>query len=273
MPWLSDNYKWLFDGVGGAFALAVAVWLLRWRVKRKKSAEDYQNTTQGAKSSTVSLLPTATGTASPALAAGRDIHVNYVAPTSGRPSHLSVLKEPESLTVAPSPNFQFVGAKEKRVFVSPLSQDGICDPRKKKEDDNSVQALVLKFENGVSSDRKIARALNVIAKVRFSCASGGTERVLNYGVWLNSPCNSTDMGIGDTRELVLVCELGDKLVTFEDRREPNHQFYDGFSYLDVGDVDRLEIVDITLIDKNTQTMLKRKFKVWRDGVRFCVSEM
>ena len=76
---------------------------------------------------------------------------------------------------SPSPNLQYVTAKEKRVFISPLARDGVCDPHNEEERGNSVQALVLKFENRVLTDRKIARALNVIAKIRFKSKDGVTN--------------------------------------------------------------------------------------------------
>jgi hypothetical protein len=114
--------------------------------------------------------------------------------------------------------------------------------------------------------------MNVIAKIRFRSTVGDRERVIDYGVWLNSPCNSTDMGTGDTRELLLMCVMDDgSLESFEDRREGSHQFQDEFSYIDIGCVDGLEVVEITLIDRNSQAILNCKFRVWRDGIRFCVA--
>jgi hypothetical protein len=78
------------------------------------------------------------------------------------------------------------------------------------------------------------------------------------------------MGIGDRRELVLMCVVDNKLVTFEDRRSEHHSFHSNFSYTEDGDVDGLEIAHITLIDKNTQASLERTFKVWRQRARFCL---
>ncbi len=64
---------------------------------------------------------------------------------------------------------------------------------------------------------------------------------------------------------MLVCEMEGKLVSFDDRREAGHQFYDQFSYIEDGAVDGLEIVEITVIDKSTQATLNCKFRLWRDG--------
>ena len=69
-----------------------------------------------------------------------------------------------------------------------------------------------------------------------------------------------------------MCDVNDRLLCFEDRREGNHEFYDEFSYFDSGPVDGLETAEITLIDKQTQATLNCRFRVWRDGLRFCVAQ-
>jgi hypothetical protein len=209
------------------------------------------------------------GETSPAFAAGRDIHVNYVTPTGAPSVPSGDSGDPQAAEA--SPNLEYAGSREKRVFVSPLAQDGICDPRTSEEHENSLQALILKFENKVLSDRKIARAMNVIAKVRFESPDRIRQRAIDYGVWLNSPCNSTDIGIGDTCELVLMCVMDGNLVTFGDRRSDN-RFHSGFSYIDDGDVDDMEMVEVALIDQHAQATLNCKLRVWRQGASFCIAE-
>jgi hypothetical protein len=262
--WVPNNH-WLAPLLF-VIGSVLAIWsVFRLFSSRSKAPDErYQHNESGVRSELQ-------GVGNPSLAAGRDIHFNIgTLPSALAPSGLSQESKPE--TLAPGPNLEYVTSKEKLVFVSPFARDGICDPRSLEERRKSLQALVLKFENRVVTDRKIARAMNVIAKMRFTSEDGVRQRVIDYGVWLNSPSNSTDMGVGDTRELLVVCAMNDKnLVGFEDRREGNHQFYDQFSYLDDGSVDGLEIVEITVIDKNTQATLRCKFRVWREGARFCVA--
>jgi pyrimidine deaminase RibD-like protein len=210
------------------------------------------------------------GKRSSAIAAGRDIHFNYGATPATEASVRSAASRKRAVA-APNPNLQYVTSKEKRVFVSRFAFAGISDPRDQKEREKSLQALVLKFENRPLANRQIARASNVIAQIRFKSTDGTRQRVIDYGVWLNSSRNSTDMEVGDTRELVLISVMDGKLVAFEDRREENHSFHDEFSYIEDGDVSGLEMVEVTLIDKKTQTTLNCKFRVWREGARFCVS--
>jgi len=233
-------------------------WLLTfWRKSKRKSETTL--TAQGAK---VTDSPVASGSGI-VQEVGTTHHHYY----GGQHHKQAPLPERER----PQPNLEFVGSREKWVFISPFASEGICDPRTADEGDKSVQALVLKFENKVLPDRKIGRALNVIAKIRFLSKERATERQINYGVWLNSPCNSTDIGIGDTCELVLVCVVKNQLISFEDRRTEGHSFRSHFSYIDYASVEELEYVEITLIDKNTQATLQRSFRLWRDGARLCLA--
>lgn len=173
----------------------------------------------------------------------------------------------------PSPNLVYSGARRKNVFVNPWPDGGICEPRTTDERAKSLNALVLKLENR-RGERKISRAMNVIAKLKFRHQNGATERDIDYGVWLNSPCNSTNIGIGDTRELVLLCVLNGTLITFEDKRVDSLDFRaEGFSYIETCDIDQFDRVDITLIDQTTQAYLHLKLKFWREGASFCTSEV
>jgi hypothetical protein len=175
----------------------------------------------------------------------------------------------------PIPNLVYAGAKRKWVFISPSQDEGICDPRTENQRTKSVEAFLLKFENRKAGiDGKIGHALNVIAKMKFRHKNGVRERDIDYGVWLNSSCNSTEIGIGDTRELVLLCVLDKDIVTFEDRRSGNRVLgYAGFTYIQEGDAEDYERVDITLIDQNSQASLSIKLRVWREGGSFFSTEL
>jgi|HubBroStandDraft_6_1064221.scaffolds.fasta_scaffold07978_3 hypothetical protein len=174
-----------------------------------------------------------------------------------------------------APNFVYVPGKRKSVFISPWAREGFCNPLTQHQRENSVDAFVLKFENRKpESDCTIGRGLNVIAKLKFHHKNGVTARDIDYGVWLNSPCNSTDMGIGDTRELMLLCVLESGVVTFEDRRSGNRYFdSEGFSYFEYLNIDDYNRVDVTLVDQNSQATLSVKLKFWREGANFCTSEL
>jgi hypothetical protein len=174
----------------------------------------------------------------------------------------------------PEPNFVFVGGKRKAIFINPVAREGICDACTVEELEKAVDAFVLKFENRKPENHvKIGRALNVIAKMKFHHQNGVTGRDIDYGVWLNSSCNSTDFGVGDTRELVLACDPNGTFVTFEDRRTDSRIFAHGFGYFDSLEIEGYDRVDITLIDQNSQVSLRIKLKFWREGEDFYWSQI
>jgi hypothetical protein len=258
--WLSDNYKWLFDGVAGAAIIGFAGYLLtRWTASQK------YRTDMRAEGSSVSHSPIVGGTHNSQVAPiihAENVHFAAVATPGAASTRVSTRERP---------NIEYVGPREKVIFVSPTSTEGIGDPKSIDEREKALQCLVLQFENKILSDRTISRARNVIAKMNFRSENGTRSRSISYGVWLNSPCNSTAFGIGDTQELVLMSSTGEDLFAFDDRRSPGHSFYDEFSYFEHCDVEGLRIVDVTVIDKDTQVVLFRKFKVLREGARFRVA--
>jgi hypothetical protein len=183
--WLSDN-KWLFDGFAGAFIIAFAGYLLtRWT-----SSQPKDRTSIRAEGSSPSNSPMVTGTHNSQIAPiihAENVHFIPAATPSAPPI-------PVGRTARP--NIEYVGSREKSIYVSPYSRDGICDPRTDVEHKKALWCLVLQFENRILGDRTISRARNVIAKMTFQSEDGVRRRSISYGVWLNSPCNCTDFGIG-----------------------------------------------------------------------------
>jgi hypothetical protein len=248
--WIQQHYEIV------TIAIAAAGLVLGWFQLRKKESS---GTTSSVNHSAVNHSP---------IISGSHNQIN-IAPGSSTPKQAEL---PQAQRVVP--NFVYAGARQKDVFVSPWPRDGICDPCTEDQRKKAINALVLKFENRIATtDRKIARALNVIAKMRFHHKNGVRQRDVDYGVWLNSPCNSTDIGIGDTRELVLMCVLEKGLGTFEDKRTDNRDFYsEAFSYIEFTDIEGYDRVDIVLIDQNTQASISQKLRFWREGGDFCTSE-
>jgi hypothetical protein len=256
-------YEWVFSGIGVA---VLGYFLQRWFRFGQNAAATL--TAQGAK---VTGSPVASGdNISQQVSAPVIHHAEHV--TFGLPAH-EQLSPPK--TERPVPNLVYAGGKRKSVFISQLPNEGICDPKTEEEWESAVEAFVLKFENRKpKGERKIGRALNVIAKLKFRHKNGATERDIDYGVWLNSPCNSTEIGIGDTEELVLMCVLDNKLVTFEDRRSGNRfSGYEASTYIHDGDVEDYDRIDITLIDQNSQASLSLKLRVRREGASFYTEEL
>lgn len=261
--WVPQNH-WLVPSLF-SFAIALLIWsLFLWRAAPVARSDGSPLALQDVKSSQT------LGASSPAFAAGRDIHVSY-APPAHVPTTYSETTTSKPDLVAKSPNLEYVGSRERRVFISPDARQGICDPQTSEERDKSLQALVLKLENKILPGRNITRARNVIAKIRFQSEDGVTQRLIDYGVWLNSASNTDDFGIGDTRELVLLCAMDGSLLTFEDKRVDGDRYMPGFGWFEDSNVDGLGMVEVTVIDRETQHVLNVKLKVWLDGNRFCVA--
>jgi hypothetical protein len=174
----------------------------------------------------------------------------------------------------PRPNLVYAGSEQKQVYIGQWSFEGICDPHTEEQREHSVTGVVLKFENRPESDHTIGRAMHVIAKMRFLLPHELDERAIDYGVWLDSPCNSTDMNVGDTRELVLLCVVNDKLFTFRDKRTGNRDFgseaFSYFIYAEIGNFDRVEVM---IIDQHSQVSLSRRFKIQHKGTIFDIREL
>jgi hypothetical protein len=126
---------------------------------------------------------------------------------------------------------------------------------------------VFEFENTPSDNAD--EATDVIAKIRFRSLDDKTEEQIPYGVWLNATLNSVDMGIGDTRELVVLCVNSDrKLCAFSDRRSVGHGFHSAWSWFDTHIVEGMESVEIRILDQKTGTVKKFVRRVSFDGEQF-----
>ena len=256
--WFSQNYQWVFSGIG---VLIVAI-IVQRLTSRKESKHESKSTTEITRSA-LDHSPVATQTFH-----ADQIHIGHAVAT---PPVIRAMKSKQE-----RPNLEYAGSRRKDVFVSPWPANGICDPITEEQRKTAVHALVVKFENRVSvGGERITDALNVIAKLKFRHKNGATERDIDYGVWLNSPVNCTDVGIGDTRELVLLCDLDGEFMTFEDRRTDNRdKFYaEGFSYIEHFELTGYDRVDITLIDQSTQATASVKLKFWREGESICTAQL
>ena len=90
--------------------------------------------------------------------------------------------------------------------------------------------------------------------------------------WLHqhTPCNAIDIGIGDTRELILLYLDSGTFRTIEDRRAADRDFsLEPFSYVESHDIDGFVAADVAVIDQNSQMVLRFSLKFWRDGASIC----
>jgi hypothetical protein len=242
-------WEWVFSGIGVA-GIALLIELLR-----KKKSQSASVAVQGGKIDRSIVT------------SGRDIEIevhehNYPASVSSAPK------------AKPLPNFSYVGPQSKFVFISDFPRDGVHEPHNEDEQSDAVYALVLKFTNEVIPGHTVGRALDVIATIKFRSDDGATAQRIDYGVWLNSPCASTGLEVGDTRELLLLIDAHDQsLRTLEDRRT-DINYPDQFNYLRVAIVTHLlNSIEVTLTDQRSQATFYRKFRVWMEGAHFNVADI
>lgn len=193
-------------------------------------------------------------------------------------------------TLPRAPNLTYAGYKQTTVYISRDPRRGISDQRtdaefedaefEDAESEKALQALTLKFENRPILGQTVGRAINVIAKLSFRSPNRETERILDYGAWLNSPCESVGIDPGDTRRLVVMCADNNHLVTFGDKRAQGsfvrrlpRRMTSYLPYLEREPVDGLELLDVALTEKNTQTIVTYAFRVRWDEGSFCVSQL
>jgi hypothetical protein len=240
-------------GIGGSLVATGIAWLIRTLLGRRKKQAAAAPVQQD-------VSPVMTQTFQPIV----NIHpsISLEPPPTPRRAGLDTDEPPSRL-----PRFEFKGSREKPVYISPDALSGITDPHDAKEWEKSIKALLLRFEN-TSSGGANARAMDVIAKMSFRSLNGVTEQSIDYGVWLNSPCDCTDMDVGDTRELVIICVSDGTLSSFDDRRQGSHTFHSEWSWLDERPVDGLEAVEIRIIDRRTGASQEFALRIGYDGGHF-----
>ena len=172
VKWLLDHYQWV---VGTILVPIALIFLKKWADSSKKpnntrATGDLQNS-----SVSNSAVSRASEVNQNINAPVFNVNVGQSAPPRNTPAK----------TEQAVPNLVNMGPKQKYVYVGRWPREGISDPRGEEQREVAVPALVLKIENRIlSDDRKIVRALNVIAKLKFRNKNEGAEHHIDYGVWL-----------------------------------------------------------------------------------------
>jgi len=249
-----DQWQQWALGIGGSLGAACIVWLCTRLFGNRKRIG----------SSATVQSPILTQNFQPVI----NVHTSVVG--SVEPVKQKLKDRDEGSRTKPLPHFQYRGHREKPVFINPYARFGIHDPRDSKEIEGATEALVLRFENEPRGTMT-ARAMDVVAKISFRSSRGNREEI-DYGIWLNSPCDCTDMEVGDTRELMLIAVMDGKLSGFDDRREENHDYDSEWSWLADREIDDLASVEVRLIDRRTAATRKFSFQIKYDGKHFDVRD-
>ncbi len=141
-------------------------------------------------------------------------------------------------------DFAFVGTAIRTLQLNPDAHDGIDEHT----NENGVvlpNVLVLRFSNLPPREGVATHSINIVAKMRFFSDNWSKHADVDYGVWVGSPSCTTDMDVGDTRELFCVAAIPPEqpggqpeLFTLRDLRS-NQRLYDTSS-------DRLWVADINV---------------------------
>jgi hypothetical protein len=238
--------------------IAFATLVVGWLTLRKKEAPDAV-----VKDSLLEHSSVATGNINQVY---NEIGVVNVHHTPNRQSEFTTPEERKL------PNIKFTRFQPKDVYVGAYQSLGISDSSLHDLNQVRAKAVVLKFENQTLPGLQIGQAMNVIAKLVLQSEDRTREHAIDYGVWTNSASNCTSIGVGETSELVLVCDIDGELVALGDRRTGRY-FDETFSYFEQVIFSGFSFVEVTVIEQMTQVTLRYKFKVWRQGDGIGVAQM
>lgn len=240
MNWLSDNYKWLFDGVAGAATLGILAVIFRW-LFRSKPSTSLQSTNNSAAL-----------TASPHIEQHVYIAAGAQTPTETQPQ----LRDAESASLSP--------LRAREVLVHENSAGIWYEASTNLE--RARKAIVLPFKNVPKPPgQRTPRANDVSSSLVFRNADGSDEMHINHGVWLGRYEYSATFNSGVTHEL-LVALKDVPFVTFENPNayNPFHQrhFRSGMTIHppQMKTVHKEGTVEIILVDGHNVTMFHGVFE-------------
>jgi hypothetical protein len=178
MQWLSENYNWLFDGIGALLVMAVLGYLVR-RILRNRQKGSAALTAQGAK---VMNSPVASGSNNTQTVHAPTIHaqtVNYghvpVAPQPAPPP-------PKAKTHKVLPNVQYIGAQTISIRQDWHNQGLV-------EDGSQENAIVIRFANEPRPDaQNLSARVKAVLIYRY-----GQKEVDVAGAWLDEASDVIDL--------------------------------------------------------------------------------
>jgi hypothetical protein len=207
---------------------------------------------------------TATGKSNQAFSAGRDIYVGNQPPTE------TIQKQKPGANNHVKPNLRYAGYRNLGVYIDSYSRGGVKEPTNAEENQNSYQAVVLRFENEPWSDGVGANTGDLIAKAEYDSTPQPSR--ISYGVWIDASIRSHYIDVGETHELLLFIKNASKneLSVLDDKRELNSHFADPWSWFRIEDADKIRSVRITLTDQRSLTQYIFDFDVTESSDGFVV---
>ena len=204
MPWLSENYKWLFDGIGALVVMAILGYVVR-RIFQDRQKGTAELTAQGAK---VTNSAVATGRGISQVVNSPTVNLSLPAPTSPTPPH----EEKEQ-----PPCLSFVQAR-----TVLLHQDSTGVWHEASQDlQQAHRGLVAQFRNRPNKlGQQAPKASSVTASLIFKSTQIQEELHINHAVWLDRYEHSASFHSGETHQVLLAVKLI-PYVTFDNLNKTN----------------------------------------------------
>ena len=153
------------------------------------------------------------------------------------------------------------------LYLSNISQEGIRPPASANQREAAVPGVTLRFAN-LPKEGESLRAINIVARIRLFSDDWTHLQDIDYGVWVGSSCEVTDMEVGDVRELVLfIIDDDNQLVGLRDMRHVG-RFEFCESYVEPISVDWARNVEVILTDQRSHTTTGWVLNVERQGTAF-----
>lgn len=205
MHWLSENYKWLFDGVAGAVVVAIIGYVIHRFVSSGNQVGTATLTAQDAK---VTNSPVASGHSNAQIVNSPTVNVLLPSQTSTTASQ-EQKEQP--------PRLSFVQARSVLLLQSNI---GVWH----EASTNLGQAhrgLVAQFRNRPNAvGQQAPKASSVTANLIFKSPDSPEELHINHAVWLGRYEHFTSFASGETHQLLLAVKLI-PYVTFENPNTTN----------------------------------------------------
>jgi hypothetical protein len=205
MGWLSDNYKWLFDGVAGAAVVAVIGWLFH-HFSQGRQRGTAALTAQGAK---VTNSPVASGSGITQTINSPTINVSLPAPIDATSAPQEGKEQPPCLNFVQS-----------RSVLLHQSNTGVWIEAST-DLQHARRGLVAQFRNRPNNvGQQAPKASSVTASLIFKSPNTPEELHINHAVWLGRFERFVSFYSGETHQLLLAVKLI-PYVTFENPNTSN----------------------------------------------------
>ena len=189
MGWFYDNYRWLFDGVAGAAAVALTAFLAQ-RFLNKESSKNTDITAQGAK---LEASPVASGDGISQIVNSPTINMSFASPSLTPPQ-----------VEEQSPVLSFVQCR-----TTLLHQDQMGVWYEASTDlEHACRGLIVQFRNRPSAlGQRVPKASSVTAALVFRSPEMPDELHINHAIWLGRYEHMATFGAGQTHQLLLAVKL------------------------------------------------------------------